>query len=291
MAILPYGTAFRKSACPPITAANAPRCGSVRRSGTTGAPPADGHKVVVQREHERQQMQQPMSVARVHHSFLAARERHLLIWLAARLPGSLTPDHLTILGVSGALLCGLSYLATSISSGFLCLAGLGLIANWFGDSLDGTLARYRGTERPRYGFFVDHTSDVVSQVFIFLGLGASPYMRFDTACLALLSYWMAALYTFIRAIATGVFQISYWGIGPTEIRLALLAYILAMLLTGPVVLPTAYGSASPIDIFCSATFVAVFVSFLVLIVHEARRLATLEIPLPHAPHRDVTDTP
>ena len=232
-------------------------------------------------------MQQQAIVARVHHSFLASRERRILVWLAARLPGVVTPDRLTLFGVAGALLCGLSYAATSLSPAFLWLASLGLVANWFGDSLDGTLARYRKIERPRYGFFIDHTTDVVSQVFIFLGLGLSPYMRFDTACLALMSYWVAALYTFIRALATNIFQISYWGIGPTEIRLALLAYNLALLLIGPVVLQTAYGSLSPIDIFCAVIFVMVFLSFLVLILHEGRRLAVLEASPPDGSHPDV----
>jgi phosphatidylglycerophosphate synthase len=236
-------------------------------------------------------MQPPISVARIHHSFLTGVERHVLIWLAVRLPARITPDQLTLLGVGGALLCGLSYAAASTSPGFLWLANLGLIANWLGDSLDGTLARQRKTERPRYGFFIDHSTDVVSQVFIFLGLGASPYMRFDTACLALMSYWIAALYTFIRAIATNIFQISYWGIGPTEIRLALLAYNLALLLTGPYSFLYRYGPISPIDIFCAVTFIVVFLSFLVLIVLEARRLAALETAPPHGLDADRLGTP
>jgi len=150
------------------------------------------------------EIQQPTIVARVHLSFLARYERHLLLWLAVRLPNIVTPDRLTTFGLAGALLCGLAYAATPFSAGFLWLASLGLIANWFGDSLDGTLARCRGIERPRYGFFIDHTTDVASQVFIFLGLGVSPYMHLEMACLALMSYWVAALYTFIRALATNI---------------------------------------------------------------------------------------
>jgi archaetidylinositol phosphate synthase len=221
-----------------------------------------------------------MTVARVHDSVSAPYERRLLIWLAARLPGFITPDHLTFFGVAGSLLCGVSYAATLLSRDFLWLASFGLVANWFGDSLDGTLARYRKTERPRYGFFIDHTTDVVSQAFIFLGLGASPFMHFETACLALMSYWLAALYTFIRALATNIFQISYWGIGPTEIRLSLLAYNLILLVVGPAAIRIGYGSLSLIDVLCSVIFVMVFLSFLVLILHEGRRLAVLEAPPP-----------
>jgi archaetidylinositol phosphate synthase len=230
-------------------------------------------------------------VVRVHHSVLAVRERRLLIWLAGRLPASVMPDHLTIFGVIGAAVCGVSYAASWVSPGLIWFASLGLVVNWFGDSLDGTLARRRNIERPRYGFFVDHTTDVVSQVCIFLGLGASPYMHLDTACLALMSYWIAALYTFIRALATDIFQISYWGIGPTEIRLALLAYNLSLLTIGPFALQTAYGAFSPIDVVCAGIFVTVFLAFLLLIVHEARRLALQERMPPSVPGPDVVRTP
>jgi phosphatidylglycerophosphate synthase len=230
-------------------------------------------------------MQQHKIVARVHHSLLADYERRLLVWLAAQLPAIVTPTRLTLLGFAGALLSGLSYAATSFSTGFLWLAIMGLIVNWFGDSLDGTLARYRKTERPQYGFFIDHTTDVASQVVIFLGLGISPYMHLETACLALMSYWMAALYTFIRAIATNIFQISYYGVGPTEIRLALIAYNMALLFAGPVVLRTRWGAFSPIDIFCGGLFVVVFLAFLTLIVREGHRLAELETSPPMRPVR------
>jgi archaetidylinositol phosphate synthase len=221
-------------------------------------------------------MQQHKIVARVHHSLLAVYERHLLVWLAAQLPRIVTPTRLTLLGFAGALLSGLAYAATLFSTGFLWLATAGLIINWFGDSLDGTLARYRQMERPQYGFFIDHTTDVASQVVIFLGLGISPYMHLETACLALMSYWMAALYTFIRAIATNIFQISYYGIGPTEIRLALISYNAALLFVGPIVLRTRLGAFSPIDIFCGILFIIVFLAFLTLIVSEGHRLAVLE---------------
>src|SRR5271155_3259825 len=111
-----------------------------------------------------------MAVTRIHESWLAAREKRLLIAIATRLPGWVTPDFLTALGVSGALLAGLAYVATRYSPDFLWLACLGLFLNWFGDSLDGTLARQRRIERPIYGYFVDHSTDVISQVLIFLGL-------------------------------------------------------------------------------------------------------------------------
>jgi len=224
-------------------------------------------------------MEQHATLSRMHRSWLARHERRTLTWLAARLPAWTTSDHLTLLGLAGALLCGVSYAACVLWPQMLWFACAGLVLNWFGDSLDGSLARFRGIERPRYGFFVDHCADVVSQLFVFLGLGLSPYMRFDMACVALLSYWLAALYTFIRALATKVFQISYFGIGPTEIRLGLLAYSLVLAVVDPFVLTTPIGKFAPIDSFVLVTFVAVFVMFLSAVHGEARRLAVLE-PLP-----------
>jgi len=103
-------------------------------------------------------------------------------------------------------------------------------------------------------------------------------MRFDTACLLLMSYWLAALYTFIRALATRVFQISYFGIGPTEIRIGLAAYALAALALGPLALDTRFGPLSPLDVIAIAIFAAVFGSFIALVCTEGRRLARLERP-------------
>lgn len=217
-----------------------------------------------------------MTVTRIHQSWLAAREKRLLVAIAARLPGWVSPDFLTLLGLFGALLCGAAYVGTRWSPWFLWLACAGLGVNWFGNSLDGTLARARGIERPVYGYFVDHSTDVISQVFIFLGLGASHYLRFDAACLILMAYWMAALLTFIRAVATGRFQISYYGIGPTEIRMALGLYSMAVFFLGRLVLP--WLGITLIDLFGFALFPLVFLSFVLMVKSEAAALAELERP-------------
>jgi phosphatidylglycerophosphate synthase len=233
---------------------------------------------------EQQEVSEPLvadiapraaTVSRVHRSWLAARERMLLTRLAARMPRAITPDHLTLFGLCGALLCGVSYAMTAFSPRFLLLASLGLLINWFGDSLDGSLARYRAIERPQYGFFIDHTTDLLAQLCIFFGLGASPYMRFDMACVMLLSYWMASLYTFIRAVAVRVFQISYFGIGPTEIRLGLIAYNFLLLIAGPLTMATPLGRFSLIDLFSVVIFIAVFLSLMLMVANEGRRLAAI----------------
>ena len=228
----------------------------------------------------------PTLVSRIHRSWLAASEKRLLTWLATQLPDAVTPDHLTLAGIAGAAMCGLGYAASTISPLFLWFAILGLLINWFGDSLDGTLARCRGAERHRYGFFIDHTTDILSQVFIFFGLGASAYLRFDIALLALLSYWMAALLTFIRAVATRVFQITYLGIGPTEIRIALLAYTLALIAFGPMEFDSRLGTISPASIAIVGIAAGVFVSFIHMVWSEGRLLAAQE-----AAERDTTILP
>jgi phosphatidylglycerophosphate synthase len=159
---------------------------------------------------------------------------------------------------------------------------IGLCANWLGDSLDGSLARARRIERPTYGFFVDHATDVIAQALIFLGLGLSPHMRFADACLLLMSYWLAALFSFIRAVAVNEFRISYFGIGPTEIRLGLLLYAFGLIAFGSLTFDTGYGRYSIMDGLAVLIFPAVLTCYAVMTLKEARRLAPLDRPAPRA---------
>jgi len=235
-------------------------------------------------------MEQQSPLVRIQQSWLAANERVLLVHIANRLPTWIKPDHLTLLGLGGALSCGLGFAASAASPLWLCLALVGLIVNWAGDSLDGNLARVRGIERPRYGFFVDHTSDILSQALIFMGMAFSPYIRFETGCLLLMSYWIAALFTFIRAISVEIFQISYFGIGPTEIRIGLAGYVLSLLTLGTLPLVTPLGRLSLMDLLAMGIFATVLCSFLVLTLREARRLKALERGPAHAIKRDAVPT-
>ena len=155
---------------------------------------------------------------RVHDMLLGRFERPTLQWLARHTPAGMTPDTMTILGILGSVTIFAGYSLCLFSPGFLWLATFGFILNWYGDSLDGTLARYRKIERPRFGFFVDHTVDAFSQVMIFVGLGFSPYVRLDIATLALVGYLLVSIVAYIHAYVTGTFQISYARIGPTEMR-------------------------------------------------------------------------
>ena len=139
-------------------------------------------------------------ISRVNTSWVIPVERPLVGWIAAETPVAVTPDHLTLTGFVGALICGLSYGVSWLSPAFIVARQRGLIINWFGDSLDGTLARFRNIERPRYGFFIDSAIGFAFSDVHLLRIGASPYMRFDVACLGLIAYLMATCFIFIRTI-------------------------------------------------------------------------------------------
>lgn len=154
---------------------------------------------------------------RVNDMFLGPLERPALAWLVERLPAWVTPGILTGFGFFATILVAVSYVLAKFSPAFLWLASLGLILNWFGDSLDGSLARSRKIERPKYGFFIDHTVDGLSQVIVFLGLGLSPYVDFRIALIALVGYMLVANLVYIGTAVQGVFRLSYAKIGPTEV--------------------------------------------------------------------------
>jgi len=163
-----------------------------------------------------------MAVKRVNQSVLGALERPTLAWIAQRLPLWILPDYLTVVGFVGAFLAAAGFVLSCWSMLWLWLSCVGLVANWFGDSLDGTLARLRNRERPRYGFFIDHTSDMFSNVILFLAIGISPCAHFAVACLGLITFLMAFVYTMIGTHVRQRMRITYFGFGPTEIRALLI---------------------------------------------------------------------
>lgn len=161
---------------------------------------------------------------RVNNILLGPLERPAIAWLVEHMPSWVNSDMLTFLGLFASILVGVSYYLTQNDPRFLWLASLGFVLNWFGDSLDGNLARYRKVERPRYGFFIDHVIDTISEVIIFIGLGLSPYVDFNLALFALVAYQSMANLVYITTSVKGVFKISYGSLGPTEIRvLAIIA--------------------------------------------------------------------
>ncbi|OGN94678.1 MAG: hypothetical protein A2Z71_04815 [Chloroflexi bacterium RBG_13_50_21] len=155
---------------------------------------------------------------RVNDILLGPLERPALQWLAAHLPAWVTPDLMTVIGIVGALIITISYGLSQFNPAFLWIASLGFVISWFGDSLDGTLARYRHIERPKYGFFIDHVADVLTEIIIVLGLGLSPYISFSVASLCCIAYITMSVLVYVRMNVMGEFRISYSKLGPTEVR-------------------------------------------------------------------------
>ena len=167
--------------------------------------------------------------ARAQLSLLAPLEKRTLMWLAARLPAWVNSDHLTGLGLLSLLGAGLSYwYARYDRLGLLLVIGC-LIVNWFGDSLDGTLARYRNRQRPRYGFYVDHVVDMFGTFFLLGGLALSGYMSREVAIGLLVAYFMLNIEVYLATYTIGTFHISFWKLSPTELRILLCIGNLALL--------------------------------------------------------------
>src|SRR5258706_14741288 len=155
-------------------------------------------------------------------SILAPLERAALRGLARRMPGWVNSDHLSVLGLVGMLGAGACYAASKQNPLMLHVVNLFICLNWFGDRLDGPLARYRNRQRPRYGFYVDHIIDTFGAVFLLCGLALSGYMSERVAAAVLIAFFMLAINSYLAAYALGIFKLSQWKMGPTEMRLLLL---------------------------------------------------------------------
>ena len=158
---------------------------------------------------------------RLQESFTAAAERKALAWLAARLPARVNSDHLTLLGFVAMFLAGASYALARTHRAGLILATLFLALNWFGDSLDGTLARLRNRQRPRYGFYVDHMIDTFGGLFLMGGLAISGFVDWRIALGMFVAFLMLSVQVYLATYTVGMFQLSFAKFGPTEIRILL----------------------------------------------------------------------
>ncbi len=154
-------------------------------------------------------------------SFLAAAEKRVLIWLAHRMPAWVNSDHLTVLGFIAMFAAGACYWAASVDRRALIGVIAALAVNWFGDSLDGTLARVRNRLRPRYGFYVDHITDAIGTFFLMGGLALSSYMNPFIALGLLIAYFLLSIEVYLTTYTIGAFHLSFWSFGPTELRLLL----------------------------------------------------------------------
>jgi len=176
---------------------------------------------------------------RIQASFLAAREKKTLLWLAERTPAGINSDHLTMLGFAGQLAAGVFYALSRWNRYYLLAVIACLVVNWLGDSLDGTLARVRQQQRPRYGFYVDHMVDSFGAVAMMVGLAFSGYMHPWIAIGLLIGFLVLSIQSYLATYTMGEFHLSFWKFGPTELRLLLAVGNLA-LLRWPVVLHHQY---------------------------------------------------
>jgi archaetidylinositol phosphate synthase len=166
--------------------------------------------------------------ARVQGSWLAGIEKRVLVWLAERMPAWVNSDHLTVVGFAAQLGTGICYAFAAWDRRMLLVAIICLGLNWFGDSLDGTLARVRQQQRPRYGFYVDHMIDSVGAVAMMGGLALSGYMHPAIAAGLLVAFLLLSIQSYLATYALGEFHLSFWRFGPTELRLLLAAGNLAL---------------------------------------------------------------
>jgi archaetidylinositol phosphate synthase len=158
---------------------------------------------------------------RLQESFTATAERKALLWFASRLPAWVNSDHLTLLGFVAMFLAGASYAFAHMNRAGLLLATIFLALNWFGDSLDGTLARLRNRQRPRYGFYVDHMIDTFGGLFLMGGLAISGFIDWRIALGMFIAFLILSVQVYLATYTVGKFQLSFAKFGPTEIRILL----------------------------------------------------------------------
>jgi phosphatidylglycerophosphate synthase len=198
---------------------------------------------------------------RIQTNILAERERVLLIRLCQRMPDWITPDRLTAIGSVGAVIASLGYIASNLRPEFLLVSSLGVLINWFGDSLDGSLARYRNIERPRFGFFVDHSTDAINNLIFVIGLGLSPYVCMNAALFLLCSYYLLNIHVFLLGQVDRRLPLTYAHVGPTELRLLTIGFNIFIYVAGPIqflIMGTKISLYSLLVALEAAAFVGVF---------------------------------
>jgi phosphatidylglycerophosphate synthase len=214
---------------------------------------------------------------REHRSLLAAAEKRLLARIASHLPPSIQSDHLTVLALAAMALAGLGFWLARFDNNWLWVVVGALAINWFGDSLDGTLARLRRVERPRYGFYVDHVLDIVGITFLLTGLACSGFMTPVIALSLLVAYLLVAGEVVLATAVRNVFRMSFAGFGPTELRIVL--SIGAIALRGnPHVSFGALGRVQLFDVGGVVAIAGLVVALVWAIVRTTTELARLEPP-------------
>ena len=218
-----------------------------------------------------------MDHTREHRSVLASTEKQLLIAIAGRLPAWISSDHLTLLGLLAMPAAGLAFAAIPVTPWSAALFAAALAVNWFGDSLDGTLARVRCQPRPRYGYYVDHVIDLAGTAALVGGMAASGLMNPIVALALLAAYFLVSAETYLATHSVGIFRLSFAGIGPTELRI-LLAIGAALVARQPWVTVGGHR-ALLLDIGGLVTAAGLVIVFAASAIRNARALYLAE-PLP-----------
>src|SRR6218665_3342454 len=201
----------------------------------------------------------PPPISRIQKNLLASSERRLLTWLCSRMPAWVKPDLLTAIGVIGAIVVLLGYMASTLTTGWLWLAIAGYVIQWVGDSMDGSLARHRHIERPSCGYFIDHSCDGIATVLILIGIGLSPFVQIEVALVALVGYLLLCIHAFLAARVLGELRLSFVAAGPTELRLFLIGLTVAMIVVGPQ--PKFFDGLSIFDLLIGVVGVGLSVLF------------------------------
>lgn len=220
---------------------------------------------------------------RIQTSLLNSLEKKALLWLAERQPQWVDSDMLTYVGHVGAVVVALGFVLANINVNFLWISIIGFVINWYGDSLDGTLARVRNQQRPIYGFYIDHTTDAINEALMFMGAGLSPFMHFDLACVALVIYLMLTLNVAMNAHLKGEFRLTYAKLGPTELRLICIIACLLLIGVKPLrtfalEIPWASGvfTMHILDIVGLVILLGLVIIYCVTIVQDARYYAKID---------------
>lgn len=216
---------------------------------------------------------------RIQTSIINGVEKRVLVWLAERQPRWATSDMLTLVGVVGAFLTGLGFYLTHYNINWLWLSSAGLVVNWYGDSLDGTLARVRNCQRPLYGYYIDHTVDCINEAFMFIGAGLSPLVDLDLALYVFVLYLFMTINVSINAHLKSEFRLTYAKLGPTEFRLIIVIANTVLILFPRLVtytLPLGGRAYTTLDLMAIAIIVLLAVIYLATIVADARHYAAVD---------------
>ncbi|MXO60051.1 CDP-alcohol phosphatidyltransferase family protein [Altererythrobacter salegens] len=216
------------------------------------------------------------AIDRIQENLVARAERRALNFLCLQMPRPVTPDMLTAFGMVGALMVFAGSIGSNYDRDWLWLSVIGYCVHWFGDSLDGSLARFRKIERPRYGYFLDHSCDGFATTLLVVGIGLTPFVQLEVALVALAGYLLMSIHAFLSVRVLGELRLSYLNAGPTELRLVLIALTLAMYFAGREAAVVFY--LNPFDLFVGGVGVVLLALFVLQTARIAKRLAIEEPP-------------